>query len=145
MRGHGEGTISQRKDGRWQAQISLGDGKRKTLYGTTRKEVRDKLQKALNEQKQGTLILAPHQKLEVYLPYWLEKVEKLTIRTRTYEQYSAMLRLHLIPSLGKIELQKLTIQRVQDFYAQLHEEGQAAGSIAVIHACCIGIKSCSAA
>ena len=37
MRGHGEGTITQRKDGRWQAQISLGDGKRKTLYGKTTK------------------------------------------------------------------------------------------------------------
>ncbi len=47
MRGHGEGTITQRKDGRWQAQISLGAGKRKTLYGKTRKEVREKLQVAI--------------------------------------------------------------------------------------------------
>ncbi len=42
-RGHGEGTIVQRSDGRWMAQIDLGyvDGKRKrkTVYGKTRKEV----------------------------------------------------------------------------------------------------------
>ena len=52
-----------------------------------RKEVQEKLRVAINEQKQGTLILAPNQTLEVYLTYWLENVEKLTVRTRTYEQY----------------------------------------------------------
>ena len=133
MRGHGEGSITQRKDGRWQAQISLGGGERKTLYGKTRKEVRDKLQKALSEQKQGTLILAPHQKLEVYLPYWLENIGKLTIKTRTYEQYLSALKVHLLPGLGKIELQKLTIQHVEDFYARLYDEGQAPRSIAAVH------------
>lgn len=134
MRSHGEGTITQRKDGRWQAQISIGGGKRRTYYGKTKKEVREKLRVAINEQKAGTLILAPNQTLEVYLTYWLEKVAKLTIRTRTYEQYSSTLRVHLIPGLGTIELQKLTIQQVQDFYAGLHEEGQAASSISAIHA-----------
>jgi len=134
MRGHGEGTITKRSDGRWQAQISIGEGKRKTYYGKTKKEVQEKLRLAINEQKQGTLILAPHQTLEVYLPYWLENVEKLTIRTRTYEQYLSTLKVHLIPGLGKIELHKLTIQHVQDLYTRLHKEGQSAGSIAAIHA-----------
>ncbi len=134
MRSHGEGTITQRKDGRWQAQISIGGGKRKTFYGKTRKEVREKLRVAINEQKAGTLILAPNQTLEVYLTYWLEKVAKLTIRPRSYEQYLSVLNAHLIPGLGKIELQKLTFQQVQDFYARLYEEGLAARSINAIHA-----------
>ena len=38
QRGHGEGSIFQRKDGRWVAQITLEDGRRKPLYGKTRKE-----------------------------------------------------------------------------------------------------------
>jgi integrase len=43
-RGSGEGSIYQRKDGRWCAQVSLGykpGGKphRKLLYGKTRNEV----------------------------------------------------------------------------------------------------------
>ena len=134
MRGHGEGTISKRKDGRWQCQISLGDGKRKTFYGKSKKEVQEKLRVARNEQKQGTLILAPNQTLEVYLTYWLENVQKLAVRTRTYEQYLSTLKVHLIPKLGNITLQKLTVQQVQSFYARLHDEGQAPGSIAAIHA-----------
>lgn len=42
-RGHGEGTISKRRDGRWEARVDLGwmDGKRvrRTFYGSTRNEV----------------------------------------------------------------------------------------------------------
>ncbi len=88
----------------------------------------------MNEQKQGTLILAPNQTLEAFLTYWLEKVVRLTIRARSYEQYLSVLNAHLIPSLGKIELQKLTVQQVQDFYARLHDEGKSPRSIRAIHA-----------
>jgi hypothetical protein len=35
QRGNGEGTIYKREDGRWLAQMTLHDGKRKSLYGKT--------------------------------------------------------------------------------------------------------------
>ena len=38
-RGHGEGSISRRKDGRYQAALTLENHKRKYFYGKTRKEV----------------------------------------------------------------------------------------------------------
>jgi len=47
-RGPGEGSIVQRKDGRWQASIQIGYNpetgkpKRKYFYGATRKEVQEK-------------------------------------------------------------------------------------------------------
>jgi integrase len=50
-RSRGEGTIYQRKDGLWSGQITLPDGKRKTKYSKTQKEVRDWLtdqRKAIN-------------------------------------------------------------------------------------------------
>jgi integrase len=69
QRGHGEGSLFQRKDGRWVAQITLEDGRRKPLYGKTRKEVHEKLQKALYEQKQGTLLIGPQQTVKQYLEH----------------------------------------------------------------------------
>jgi hypothetical protein len=42
-RGHHEGTIYQRADGRWVAAISLPDGKRRSLYGKTRQAVRERM------------------------------------------------------------------------------------------------------
>src|SRR5436305_13993751 len=81
-RGHGEGSIYQRKDGRWVASITLeGLGcKRKMFYGKTRKEVQEKLRVALNEQKQGTLATGPQQTVKQYLEHWLEDVHRPTLR-----------------------------------------------------------------
>ena len=136
MRGHGEGTIFQRKDGRWQAQITLegGQRKRKTFYGKTKKEVQEKLRVAINQQKLGILATGPQQTLEVYLLNWLENVYKPHVRPLSYVQHRSAINLHLIPGLGKITLQKLTPERIQAFYAQKLQEGLAPRSIALIHA-----------
>jgi len=45
-RGHNEGTISQRKDGRWQARVTLPDGTRRAFYAKTRIEAAAQLHDA---------------------------------------------------------------------------------------------------
>lgn len=53
-RGSGEGAIHKRADGRWEARIDLGwvDGKRKrkSVYGTTHREVTEKLRRLQNDR-----------------------------------------------------------------------------------------------
>src|SRR5437763_16530308 len=66
-RGHGEGSIYQRKDGRWAASITLEGRKRKTFYGKTRKEVQEQLKKALHEQQQGMLATGSRQTVKAFL------------------------------------------------------------------------------
>jgi len=107
-RGHSEGSIYHRNDGRWAASISLDDGKRKTFYGKTRKEVQEQLKLALHQQQERTLITAPQQTVKQYLEYWLEEVHRRRIRDRTYERYEEIVRLHLVPVLGRYPLQHLT-------------------------------------
>ena len=54
QRGHNEGSIYQRQDGRWVAAVTLdATGKRQSFYGKTRKEVATKLTDALKQQQQG--------------------------------------------------------------------------------------------
>ena len=134
QRGHGEGSIYQRKDGRWVASITLENRKRKQFYGKTRKEVQEKLRVALNEQRQGTLATGPQQTLKQYLEYWLEDVHKPAIRLSSYMQYRGILDKHIFPLLGHIQVQKLTPQQVQSFYARKEKEGLALGTIRTIHA-----------
>ncbi|HVB21481.1 MAG TPA: site-specific integrase [Ktedonobacteraceae bacterium] len=120
-RGHGEGSIYQRKDGRWVAAVTLENRKRKTFYGETRKEVQNKLKAALHEQQQGTLLTGPEQTFGVYLPHWIEQVVKLTKRPNTYNAYRSVVNYHLIPAFGYIKLRKLTVEQVQAFFAQKQE------------------------
>jgi integrase len=133
IRGHGEGSIYRRKDGRWTAEISLEGGKSKFHYGKTRKEVQEKLKKALYEQQQGILVTGAQQKVGQFLTHWLEDVHRQSIRPRTYERYEEIVRLHLAPGIGHHQLQKLSPQHLQSFYKEKLEEGLSTTTVISFH------------
>ena len=113
-RGNGEGSIYYRNsDGKWVGSITLGSGKRKVFYGKTRKEVQEKLKIVLHDQQQGTLVTAAPQTVSQFLTDWLENTHRRRLRPRTYERYREAVYLHIVPSLGHVQLQKLTAQQVQ--------------------------------
>jgi integrase len=116
-RGNQEGSIFQRADGRWCAVVSLGwrNGKRhrKHFYGCTRSEVRDQLTAALRAHQQGLQIDPQRQTVGQFLGRWLTDCVAPSTRPRTFDSYSDTVRLHLIPTLGKIPLAKLAPQHVQ--------------------------------
>lgn len=133
-RERGEGSIFQRKDGRYAASMSIqGQGrKRKYFYGKTRAEVREKLHKAQLEQRQGILATGPKQTVKVFLNYWLE-VHKAKIKLNTYALYRRHLDIHILPALGHIQLQKLTADQVQAFYAEKQSEGLQSNTVRTFH------------
>jgi integrase len=120
-RGHGEGSIYLRRDGRWTASIMVDGRNRKYFYGKTRKEVQEKLKRALYEQQQGTLVTSPQQTIEQFLKWWLENLGS-SVRIRTYERYEQLARIHLIPAIGHIKLQDLKAQQVQSLYVRLEKK-----------------------
>jgi integrase len=136
IRKHGEGTLFQRKDGRWQASFSpASGGKRRYVYGTTKKEALEKLRQAQEEDRKGILPTGPHQKLGDYLMHWLESTHRPPMaRTSTYVNYRSIIIRHLIPAIGHIDVQKLTPQHVQALYAQKMKAGLKPRTIGVIHA-----------
>jgi integrase len=133
-RGHGEGSLYLRKDGRWAASISLGGRKRKTIYGKTRKEVQERLKAALHEQQQGKLITGPRQNVQQFLAYWLEDVQSPSVRLRTFQRYESQLRRHILPAIGNMQLSKLTPQHMQALYAKLLQNGLAPQMVRLVHA-----------
>jgi integrase len=135
-RKHDEGSVFQRKDGRWVAQVRLENGKKKQRYfkSDQEKEARVALRKMLHEQEQGTLATGPQQTLKVYLEQWLEQVHKPTIRIGTYNVYRIRLDKHIIPALGHIPLQRLNPQHVQAFYASKLNDGLSLRTVKGFHA-----------
>lgn len=133
-RKHNEGSVFQRKDGRWVAQVRLENGKKQQRYCKTEKEAHAALRKLLHEQEQGTLATGPQQTLKAYLEQWLEQAHRLSlIRISTYDMYRTMLYKHVLPVLGHVQLQRLAPQQVQAFYAMKLEEGLGAGRVRKIH------------
>lgn len=134
-RGNGEGSIYRQKDNLWAACITLDTDKgrkRKYFYGKTRKEVQEKLASAQHERQQGTLITAPTQTVEQFLTHWLT-VHKTSVRARTYERYEGFVRLHVVPGIGRVQLQKLSAQHLQGLYAKKLEEKLSPTTVNSLH------------
>jgi integrase len=112
-RGHNEGTIRHRPDGLWEARLSLANGKRKSVYGKTRKAVQDKLRAAQRDLDAGLDLGTAKQTVGAFLDRWLVDVAKPTVRPKTYASYAQLVRLHLKPALGHHQLAKLSPQHVQ--------------------------------
>lgn len=134
-RGNGEGSIYQRADGKWCASVSLEDGKRKVVYGKTRQEVAQKLTKILRDVHQG-LPVQTDERLPVgqYLARWLEHAVKPRLRASTYESYERLIRLYIVPALGRHPLAKLTPQQVQAFLNQQASSGLSPRTVQYTHA-----------
>lgn len=110
-RGPGEGSITQRADGRWVGRLNMGfvDGRRKakSYYGVTFDEVRQRLTEALAARDKGQDPVSERGTLQAFLLQWLEDSVRPSLRWKTYQSYSYVARVHIIPHLGTRPLAKL--------------------------------------
>jgi len=125
-RGNGEGSIYQRKDGRWVGQYTVHTAKGPKycyIYGKTRKEVAEKLTKRIADRDSGLIFDAGKMTLGEYLDRWLSDSVKGTVRVSTYERHEAIIRLHIKPSIGRVGLKKLTPAHVRSLYREKLNSG----------------------
>ena len=133
-RGHHEGTISKRSDGRWVARVSLPDGKRKAYYGKTRAEAQQQLAVALRAVKDGLPLANDQQTVATYLREWVAALPAITtLKPDTILRHRQYVELHIIPALGKVKLARLTALQVQGLYADLIRVGLASTTINHLH------------
>ncbi len=132
-RGQGEGTIYKRKDGRWTAVANLGyqNGKlkRKYYYGETRKEASDKLSAGLSDLKKGIPIITERQTIKQFLERWLTDCVKPSVRPSTYISYDQQVRVHIVPTLGQLQLSQLTPQHIQNYMKERLAKGLSARTV----------------
>jgi integrase len=116
-RSNGEGTIFERKDGRWQASLQV-DGVRKTVYGKTRQEAARRLATLQRQARRtGQLADASGRTVGDLLDVWLDTTGP-TLKPATIADYGKVARLYLA-DLAEVRLDKLTPDRIQRHYASL--------------------------
>ena len=138
-RGHGEGSIYKRKDGRWAATVDLGwvDGKRhrKTVYGRTQDEVINKRSTVLRSIQDGISVADDRLTVSTFLKGWLaDTVEPSDLADSTKASYADIVNRHLIPQLGQSRLNKLTPQRIQGLLNALRGAGYSPRTVQYAHA-----------
>ena len=133
-RSKGEGSIFFHQGKKlWVSKITLPDGSTKVKYGKTQKEVREHHQSALNQLRQGLLVKDDKITVSEFLNRYMESVGKHTLRPRTVEGYSSLIRIHITPGIGHIKLVQLRPDHLQAFYSQKLEAGLSKRTVQLIH------------
>jgi integrase len=131
-RGNREGSITQRADGRWQGRVSLGDGRRKAVYGKTREAVAARVASLLVQVNSGGTTPSGKLTVEAWFLEWIESV-KGTVKPRTWQRYSQLLTAHAIPALGKVALTRLSPERLERLYREKVEAGLSPRTVHHLH------------
>jgi integrase len=131
-RTNNEGTLYQRKDGLWCAQVSL-EGHRLSKYGRTQRECRDWIKATLAQIDTGLIYDSTHITLQRFVETWLNGVD-LARREKTALQYRQIARNYILPRLGKMRLQDIRSVHIRRMYVSFREGGTGARTLQLIHA-----------
>jgi integrase len=133
------GNIRKRAKGTWTLTVDLGldpaTGKRRQRYRTvkgTKKEAEAALAGMVHAVETGLDFNASHITMRDYLERWLEVTRK-RVKDRTYVRYSEILRLHVIPIVGSLQLAKLKPLHLEKVYAVAEDRGLSKQSVLHIH------------
>jgi integrase len=124
-RGNNEGTIFQRKDGRWLGQITVGynengSAKRRTYYGRTRSEVALKMTTDLNSVLKNGYKTISNEKFETLFMEWLLVFKRNTVLPRTLERIISNAKSNILPEFGQLTLSEFSSQVIQRFINKLY-------------------------
>ena len=129
-RANGDGNIRKRKDGRWEGRYVVGHdpdtGKMitKNVLGKTQAEVKEKLQKAIDNSKQLDFTKEGKYTVGQWMDEWFEAYAKVKVRPSSHQTYKGYIENHIKPNIGDIPIEKLTSLQLQKFYRRLLTEGR---------------------
>ena len=126
----GTGTVRQRSDGRWEGRVVIGYDdsglpKTKNVLAKTKRECQEKLRQ-LTESMVGRndRKVKPDMLFGDWLCYWYENHSKPMLRASTQNNYENVIYNHVLPEIGKIPLNKLSQNDLQQFYGRLKKNGR---------------------
>ena len=134
------GQIIKRGDKRWLVRIFQGrdeNGKRryvnKTIRGT-KKNAETYLTAKLRDKDLGINIEPAAESLNKYLDKWLDTAAKPRLRTRTFDDYTSLLKRYVRDPLGAIRLSDLRPVDIQRLYRSMQDNGLSPRVIRYTHA-----------
>ncbi|MGP6189283.1 MAG: tyrosine-type recombinase/integrase [Vulcanimicrobiaceae bacterium] len=124
------------KNGRdvWTAVLPLSRGsdgarrQRRFSFVGNKKDAEKALIAELAAIGNGTFVAPDRTTLGQYLAGWLES-SKPSFAGKTWERFEGMARVHIIPALGDVVLQRLTAQHLSKAYAAWRESGLAGQTV----------------
>jgi integrase len=116
-RSNGEGSVYyETATGRWRGAVVLDDGTRRRVSASTQADALAKLREVQRTLDDGLPVIDGRRTVGDYLEHWLAVVLPARGRVRsqnTIDNYTTVVRLHLIPTIGRKTLRSLTTEDVE--------------------------------
>ena len=127
-RANGEGSIYPYRNGSWAGYVWVttpdGERKRDYVYGQSREEVHAKWLKLHSAARSGPVVTRS-QTVGEYFAYWLKEVViEPDYAPQTVSTYETFSRLYIIPGLGNLRLDRLSVRQVRTWLAELRSTCQ---------------------
>lgn len=92
-----------------------------------KKDAESELTRLLHELDTGTYVEPSKLTVKDYLEKWLKDYAETRVGRKTFERYSGIVRDHLVPELGRIELIRLQLLHIQACYSKWLRGGRKDG------------------
>ena len=126
-RGNGEGSLSQRPDGRWMARfyVTLPDGSRKRQHITLKdkNEVMRRMRAEMAQSDKGMAINHERRSVADWLNYWLTEIDPKQVKDSTLWIHQRHVHKSIIPEIGNISLIGLKPDHVRRMIASWDRHG----------------------
>lgn len=129
-RGNGEGTIYF--NGRYYAAQINVNGKRKTVYGHTKKDAALKLNNLKLKQNLSSYKSEMNFTVDGWALYWLHNFKKPYILDSTYDRYEKIVKKHIIKPFKDILLINFNTFMIQEYFNKLKYSNLSEGYIGLI-------------
>ena len=126
----GQGTLRKRSDGRWEGRIVIGYNEKglpitKGVTASEKGKCLEKLEKL--KQEIGIIksdTVKPNMPFGEWIDFWYRHYSQMSLRKTTQSAYENRIYNHIIPEIGKIPLDKLAQNDLQQFYTRLKKNGR---------------------
>lgn len=125
----GDGTIYKRPNGTYAGQVDLGHDiedrrRRRTVYGRTQEDVQKKMRALLRQLEEHGDLPTADMTLEKWLTYWLDTIAAKRLKPNTFRSYRTSVNEHIIPSIGKRRLSRLSPAHIRQMHDDLIRRGK---------------------
>lgn len=121
--------ITKRADGRYQGRFTF-QGERYTLYDRDIKTLQKKMADTRYEMEHGIYVNAQHMTLNTFFETWVSEIKENTVKENTLSVYREIYKIHIAPTLGKLQVSGINKLMVQRLLNSMSQNGLSANTLA---------------
>jgi hypothetical protein len=117
------GRLVRRGRRSWRLQFDISANPRVTKYHTlrgTKKEAQEQAAKIVAQYASGQYVDQDKQTVAQFAERWLRDWAAGDVSNKTYSRYEELLRVHVVPRIGAIPIQRLRAADLQRLYAGMN-------------------------